>query len=199
MNSRTFRSKASSIFLSALLLLTFSARASAHAAAATQKREHLTPEEIDQIRDAQELDKRTAIFVKAAERRLLTITDPPAAAKQFQDVELWGTLKGTRAQLLTDLSRILDEAETNIEDTAARDPKSSLPHKSLRLLADAAARFLPRLAPLRESATNEGEHDSIDELIAASQEIVEAAKNHPVVEEDKAGAGKEKSKKKKTN
>ncbi len=131
MNRRTLR-RTISILLFSALLSTFSAAICARAAA--QKREHLTPEEIEQIRDAQELDKRTAVFVKAAERRLLTITDPAAAAKQFdQDAEKWGTLKGTRAQLLSDLARILDEAETNIEDAKGTPPDSAQEKKPRQL------------------------------------------------------------------
>ena len=37
---------------------------------AFQEREHLTPEEIDMVKDAQALDKRIDIFIKAAERRM---------------------------------------------------------------------------------------------------------------------------------
>ena len=43
------------------------------AQAAAQKRDHLTPQEVDLVKEAQVLDKRIDVFIKAAERRLMVI------------------------------------------------------------------------------------------------------------------------------
>ncbi len=153
------------------------------AAPAAQRREHLTPEEIDHIRENQQLDKRTAVFVRAAERRALMLTDPDAAARAAEK-ESWGEVKGTRAQLLYDLSRILEEAVVNIDDVHQREPSSGLLRKSLFKLSEAAGRLLPRLTPLREQARDEAERDQLERAIEAAQEIVEAAKTHAVNAED---------------
>lgn len=178
----------------ALLLLALFSSLAADRRAFAQKREHLTPEEIEQVRDAQELDKRTAVFIKAAERRLLALTDPAAAAKQSEkETEKWGTVKGTRTQLLTDLSRILEEATLNIDDAAQRNPQSPLLIKSLRKLSEAVARFLPQVTPLRDAATDERERETVEEVIEHAQEILDAARQHPA--ED--GGAKEKTAKKK--
>ena len=151
--------------------------------ASAQKREHLTPEEIEHIRDNQELDKRTAVFIRAAERRLLMLTDPAAAAAAAaKEKESWGEVKGTRAQLLYDLSHILDEAVVNIDDVHQRDPKSALLRKSLFQLSQAAGLLIPRLAPLREQVDIEAERDQLERAIEAAQEIIEAAKSHNVTE-----------------
>jgi hypothetical protein len=175
------------LLLAALLISAVPALAAN--AAAAQKREHLTPEEIEFIRDAQKLDLRTGVFIKAAERRLLMIADP--ASKQLgKDTEKWGELKGTRRQLFDDVYRILDEAVLNIDDTAQRDPKSALLNKSLSKLAEAARRFLPQLAPLRDAARDDGERKALDEVIEKAEEIIEAAKRHDVdavPEKEKAG------------
>jgi hypothetical protein len=175
------------LLLAALLISAVPALAAN--AAAAQKREHLTPEEIEFIRDAQKLDLRTGVFIKAAERRLLMIADP--ASKQLgKDTEKWGELKGTRRQLFDDVYRILDEAVLNIDDTAQRDPKSALLNKSLSKLAEAARRFLPQLAPLRDSAQNDDERKTLDEVIEKAEEIIEAAKRHDVdavPEKEKSG------------
>ena len=144
------------------------------------QREHLTPEEIEMVRDNQELDKRIAIFIKAAERRFLAITNPSAP----QDAVKWGELKGTRTQLLSDMARILDEAITNIDDTAGRSPSSPLLKKSLNKLAEAAQRFLPSLIALRDSAQDEPERDALEHAIERTQEIIEAAKQHPSDEKE---------------
>ena len=150
----------------------------AHASAAQHlRRDHLTPAEVDLVRDTQALDKRTEVFIKAAERRLLLLTEPQAAqSKQVQkDKELWGELpKGARVDLYSDLAGILNEAITNIDDVAARDENSPLLPKALRKLGAAATRFLAQLTPRRESA-NEAERDALERALGELQEIIEAA------------------------
>ncbi|HEU4767052.1 MAG TPA: hypothetical protein VFS77_06745, partial [Pyrinomonadaceae bacterium] len=64
-----------SISLSLLLLLNFPLQASP-----IQKRDHLTPQEVDLVKEAQILDKRIDVFIRAAERRLMVITGTAAAA-----------------------------------------------------------------------------------------------------------------------
>ncbi len=160
-----------------------------------QKREHLTPEEIEFIRDTQKLDLRTAVFVKAAERRLALLADPNAK-ETGKDADKWGALNGTRRQLLDDVHRILDEAVLNIDDTAQRDPKSALLARSLAKLAAAARGFIPRLAPLRPSLQEDGERKALEEVVEKAEEIIDAAKRHDVdavVEQEKSGKkGKDK-------
>src|SRR5687768_7944840 len=74
---------------------------------APQRREHLTPEEIELVRDNQELDARTKVFITAAERRLLAVTNPAESAKNApKEKEKWGEVQGTRTQLFYDISKI---------------------------------------------------------------------------------------------
>jgi hypothetical protein len=146
-------------------------------------RDHLTEQEMDLVREAQALDKRTAVFIRAIERRLLVITDPNAAtaSKQVQkETEKWGELpKGTRAELLSDIAKILDEAITNIDDVSERDDKNPLLPKSLRLLSAAATRFITQLTPMRDQATEEGERESLEQALESAQSIIEAANKLP--------------------
>src|SRR6185369_7447343 len=76
---------------------------------AFQARDHLTEREVDLVKDAQELDKRIDVFVKAADRRLLSLNGVDAvSAKQLKkDNEAWGELPtGSRAELVGDIARI---------------------------------------------------------------------------------------------
>lgn len=149
--------------------------------ALSAQRDHLTPAEVELVRNTQVLDKRTEVFIKAAERRLLLLTDPQAAqAKQVQkDKELWGELpQGTHADLYADLARIFDEAITNIDDVAARDENSPLLPKSLRKLGAAAERFLTQLQAMRAGATD-AEQTSLESALGELQEIIAAAKKLP--------------------
>jgi hypothetical protein len=126
--------------LACLLLSLLLCPARAWAQGEGAKRDHLTPEEIELVRAAQILDVRIAVFTKAAERRLLVLTDPNAASSRQaeKDMKKWGELPtGTRTQLLTDLAKILEEASTNIDDVGARSqqraPSESPAHVGRRL------------------------------------------------------------------
>jgi hypothetical protein len=151
-------------------------------AATLQKRDHLTPQEVDLVKEAQALDKRIDVFIKAAERRMMVITNSsPVNAKQFKkDSERWGELPtGSRAELVTDIARILDEAITNIDDVSARDEHNPLISKSLRKLGQAVNTMLGQLRPLGAEAKSEAEIASFEMLNGDAQEILEAANKLP--------------------
>lgn len=169
----------------ASLLLALCACLSLAATAAAQKREHLTPEEIELVRDNQELDARTKVFIAAAERRLLAVTNPAESAKNApKEKEKWGEVQGTRTQLFYDISKILDEAVVNVDDVAEHNPESPLLRKSLFLLAEATARMVPELTRLREAAQSEAEADQLERALETAREITDAAKEKGVTAED---------------
>ena len=154
-------------------------------APAQVRREHLTPEEIELVRDNQALDARTGVFIRAAERRLLAVTNPEEAAKNAaREKEKWGELKGTRTQLFYDISKILDEAVVNIDDVAEHNSESPLLRKSLYMLAEAAGRILPGLTKLREGVAEEAEADQLDRALETAREITDAARERGVTAED---------------
>ena len=168
-----------------LFALCLCAAAAESRGAAAQRREHLTPEEIELVRDNQSLDDRTKVFVKAAERRLRAVTDPAEAARDAaKDREKWGEVKGTRAQLFYDISKILDEAVVNIDDVAEHSPDSPLLRKSLFMLAEATNKMLPELTKLRGAAQSEAEADQLDRALETAREITDAAKEKGVSAED---------------
>lgn len=145
-------------------------------------RDHLTPQEIDLVKEAQILDKRIEVFVKAAERRLIAInnTGAPASKQMKKDSEKWGDLPtGTRAELLSDLAHILDDAILNIDDVSERDGKNVLIPKAVRKLSAAATEFLPQLNALNAQAKDEEERAALSEAIENAQSIIDAGKNLP--------------------
>lgn len=159
--------------------------------ALAQKRDHLTPQEIDLVKEAQVLDKRIDVFIKAADRRLMVLKGGATAAtnaKQFKkDAERWGELPtGTRAELIGDIARILDEAITNIDDVSARDERNPLIAKSLRKLAQAVNTIMEQLKPLRAQAKTDAEIASFELLNEDAQSILEAAGKLPPEVEKKA-------------
>jgi len=173
-----------------LLLLTLFASSSALVA---QTRDHLTPQEVDLVKEAQILDKRIDVFVKAAERRLIVLNGTASSnAKQLKkDSERWGELPtGSRAELIGDIARILDEAITNIDDVSAHDERNPLIPKALRRLAQAVNTITTQLTPLRDQAKSDAEIASFEQLNEDVKSILEAANKLPPETETKAKKNK---------
>jgi hypothetical protein len=180
---RNFYATACAVIIFALLA---SLPAQAHN---SPKRDHLTEQEADLVREAQALDKRTEVFIRACERRLQAIGGVSDAipSKQMQkEMDKWGPLpKGTRAELLNDFSKILDEAINNIDDVAARDMKNPLVPKALRRLAAAVNSFLPQINSLRAQSRDGEELAALEDALDNMQQISEAANRLPPPEEKK--------------
>lgn len=167
-------------------------------AANAQTRDHLTPQEVDLVKEAQALDKRIEVFIKAADRRLLVLNGGATAAanpKQLKkDAELWGELPtGSRAELVSDIAKILDEAITNIDDVSARDERNPLIAKSLRRLAQSVNTIMEQLKPMSASARGDAEIASFETLNEDAQSILEAANKLPPPEPEKQKKTKAKS------
>lgn len=156
--------------------------------AAAQTREHLTPQEIDLVKEAQMLDKRIDVFVHAIERRLIALNGTSAAnAKQLKkDSERWGELPaGSRADFVSDIARILDEAITNIDDVSARDERNPLIPKALRRLVQTVNTVQSQLTPLKDQMKTEAEIASMELWAEDAQSVLEAAKKLPPETTDK--------------
>lgn len=166
-------------------------------AQAFQTREHLTPEEVDLVKDAQILDKRIDVFIKAADRRMqaLNYADAGSAKQNKKDSETWGALpSGSRAELIGDIAKIFDEAITNIEDVSARDESNPLIAKSLRKLAASATRIVELLKPTEAKAKDDAELNSFDQLTEYADSIVQAANKLPAPAEKKGKSKSDKAK-----
>jgi hypothetical protein len=165
------------LFISLFAGYTFTAHAVA------QQRDHLNQQEVDLVKEAQMLDKRIDVFIKAAERRLMVINNSAGAnAKQLKkDSEKgWGELPtGSRAELVSDIAKILDEAITNIDDVSARDERNPLIAKSLRKLAQSVNSIMGQLKPLATEAKSDAEIASFELLNEDAKSIIEAANKLP--------------------
>ena len=163
----------------------------------SQSREHLTPQEIDLVKDAQVLDKRIDVFIKAADRRVLALTgtDSTSAKQVKKDSEFWGDLpSGTRAELIGDIARIFEEAITNIDDVSARDENNPLIPKAVRKLAAASSRIVELLKPAEAQAKSDAELNSFDQLMENADSILQAANRLPPPVEKKGKTKAEKPK-----
>jgi hypothetical protein len=185
------KTRASAITIAALLLV-----CGFYSEAGAQQRDHLTPQEVELIKDTQILDKRIEVFIRAAERRVLVLTgtaNANANAKQLKkDSEKWGELPaGNPGELISDIARILDEAITNIDDVSARDEKNPLIPKALRRLASVATLIVDQVRPFASKADT----NSFDQLTENAESIAQAASQLPP---EVAKKGKSKEEKPKT-
>lgn len=184
--------RSSALLLGVVLLVSANS-----AAVAFQAREHLTPEEIDLVKEAQILDKRIEIFIKAADRRMLALggADTTGAKQPKKDSEKWGELPtGSRSELIGDIARIFDEAITNIDDVNSRDENNPLIPKALRKLAAAASRIVEQLKPGAAQAMGDAELNSFEQLAENADSILQAANKLPPPAEKKAKTKTEKPK-----
>ncbi|MDQ3636127.1 MAG: hypothetical protein M3405_16730 [Acidobacteriota bacterium] len=147
-----------------------------------QRNDHLTDKETELVREAQEIDRRMEVFIKAIERRFLVLENKSETlskkeAKQIEkDSELWGDLPtSSRTKLLSDIEEILNEAINNIDDAASRDSKSQLFPKAVYKLADAAKEFVPKLKTFYDSAKTEREQALTYQAIEYCNMIIEAS------------------------
>lgn len=158
---------------------------------AVAQRDSLTPQEVDLVKEAQILDKRTDVFIRAMERRVMVINGTAAAATNAKvlkkEAERWGDLPtGSRAELISDIARIVDEAITNIDDVALKDERNPLIGKSLRKLAASVTSIMDQLKPLSEQAKSEAEIGSFEQLNENAKSIFEAVGKLPPEVEKKA-------------
>ena len=147
-----------------------------------QQRDHLTDAETDLVRFYQEIDKRTDVFIKAADRRFAIINGAaqPATKKLMKDEPEWGDPpKGNRTELLGDIAGILDEAISNIDNVASRDAKNPLLSRSLRKLSTAANGYLNQLNSIKTKVTDPDEVAAIERVGDEVKEIMDASGHLP--------------------
>lgn len=147
----------------------------AASAKAQQKRDHLTEQEADWVREMQEIDKRIEVFIKAADRRLLVLTNP-AATQTKKEEEKWGPLPtGTKVELLQDYKHILEEAMEKLDDAYERNKKNELLPKALKKFKEAAERQIAQLRALAPRLTSKKERDALTEAVEEAETATKGA------------------------
>ncbi|HEY6401844.1 MAG TPA: hypothetical protein VI479_10575 [Blastocatellia bacterium] len=145
--------------------------------AQTEKRDHLTEQEGELVREFQEIDKRIEIFIKAADRRLLVLTDPNATQKKKEE-ETWGPLpKGTKLELLQDYKLILEEAEEKLDDWNNRGGNDKLLPKALNKFKEAATKHIAQMRALAPQLTEKREQKALAEAIEEAEIVTKASTN----------------------
>lgn len=156
-----------------------------------QRRDYLTAEEVELVRDAQEIDRRIDVLTKAIDRRFTALNINVGGAK-IKKIEKWGEVQpGTRTELFLDIRQLLQKAIDDIDNVAAH-PSSAPPKnkeertaaerfpRAVRELADSSRRYLPALrAELEKTAP--ADQGPILDSIDFCEQIIEAAGRLPEV------------------
>lgn len=145
--------------------------------AQSQKRDHMSEQEADLLRNFQEIDKRVEIFAKAADRRLLVLITPNATQKKKEE-EIWGPLPtGTRLELLQDYKHILEEAEEKLDDWYNRGGggKDNSLQKALSKFKESVTRQIPQMRALAAQLTDKLEQRALYEAIEEAETITKAS------------------------
>ena len=95
------------------------------------QRDYFTPEEVELIRDAQEIDRRIDVLTHAIDRRFAALKiDVGGSPIPEKEKGLWGEMpKGTRFELLVDVKRILQKAIDDIDNLSERPDAAIIPDK----------------------------------------------------------------------
>lgn len=170
-------------FLCVLFFLTIASPIQSNA----QKRDYMTNEESELVREAQEIDLRIDVLVKMIDRRFAVMNNQPQ--KVEKNPEKWGAPPaGTRIELLSDISKLLQKAIDDIDDVAAHNRMDSkLFPKAMRNLADASNRYLQQLKAVYDKSPDEKEKGLILGATEFCNQIIEASAKVPkeIPKEDK--------------
>lgn len=164
--------------------------------AQTSRRDYMTDEEIELVRDAQDIDERVDVLTRMVDRRFavlkIGVGGPVVSAKESGK---WGALpSGTRTELLDDIRKLLQKAIDDIDNVAehpinyAADKDRTEKQKkrdaqrfpsAVRGLAAAAQRYRPALRSLLDKASDEKEKGLILDAIDSCDEVAAAVAKLP--------------------
>ena len=184
------------LLLPALLMLSASSNANA------QRRDYLTDEEVEIVRDAQQLDFRMEVLMHAADRRFIALGLSPGATL-MEKADKWGAAPtGTRLELLDDIKRIIQKAVDDIDNLATRPdsmvveepekgkkPKSysEVFPKAVHILAAAAKRYQPLLEKELNASKDEKEKGLVLQTADLCEQIISAENRMPAAPAKKSG------------
>ena len=156
------------------------------------QRDYLTDQEVELVRDAQQIDKRIDVLTHAIDRRFAALNINVAAPVFKENPDQWGPQpEGTRQQLLFDIRRILQKAIDDIDNLSERpssmiidepDPKAKkkpegfneLFPRAVRSLAAAASRYKGPLKHELDAPGDGQEKGSIMNSLDMCEEIMAA-------------------------
>lgn len=172
-------------YFSRFTVLTLLAFAVLSSNAAGQRRDFVTEQEGELIREAQEIDLRVEVLTKFIDRRMAAANiaghtwTPPK-----KNSELWGPEPtGSRSELLSDIKRLLQKSIDDIDDIASRtstaiegnEVSGKLFPKAVRNLEAAATRYKPIFQAELEKTKSNTDRGLLIQSIEFCDQIIEAS------------------------
>ncbi len=193
-----------SYILKAVLLTAVILTIGGASSASAQRRDFMTDEEIELVRDAQDIDLRIDVLTKMIDRRFAVLGIEAGGWKQPQkESETWGDApKGSRIELLLDIKKLLQKAIDDIDNLSEHPNSAPIRDKSeqnekqakkdarrfpdaVRNLAAASKRYQTALKTAFDKTTEEKEKGPILASIEFCDQIIEAATKLPAETEKK--------------
>lgn len=154
-----------------------------------QRRDYLTPAEADAVRNNQEIDTRIAVLTYAIDRRFTAMgvdakgPKKPIANPESTDNDWGAEPRGSKGELLGDISHLLEKAIDDIDNLAGHLPEKAkeerkgvnLFNKAVKSLDASARRWLPLLKREFETAQDEATHAAAATSIDLCEQIIDAA------------------------
>ncbi len=160
-----------------------------------QRRDFMTDEEIELIRDSQDIDARIEVLTRMIDRRFGVLGIEAGGWKQGgKDSGTWGEPpKGTRLDLLSDIKKILQKAIDDIDNLAAHPDSAPIREKgdkeakkdpqrfavAVRKLGKAAERYIPVFKMQLDTSKDDKEKGVLLDSIDFSDQIIEAVGQLP--------------------
>lgn len=144
-----------------------------------QRRDYMTDPEIEIVREAQEIDLRVGALVRMIDRRFAVLNNE--VLKKEKDDETWGEHpKGTRGELLSDISKLLQKSIDDIDQVVERNSvDAKMFPKAMKHLNASCVRFVPKLKMEYDKAADEKEKGSIMGSLEFCGQITEATAKLP--------------------
>ena len=149
----------------------------------------MTDEEIEIVRDAQDVDLRMDVLSKMIDRRFTLLGIDVGGAKiKEKDLDKWGELpKMPRIVVFSDIRALLQKAADDIDDIAGRNDitqtqnkmEGKLFPKAVRLLAASAQRYLPHLQKAEAESEDQGERGNLQTAIELCEAMIESVQKLP--------------------
>jgi len=163
---------------------------------ARAQRDYMTDDEVELVRDAQDIDERIDVLTKMVDRRFSILkVDVGGAAVPAKETSKWGAAPtGTKTELLDDIKKLLEKAIDDVDNVASHPVNYSVDKdrtekqkkkdeqrfpSAIRNLAAAAHRYQTGLKTLLNRTNDEREKGLILASLDFCDEIVSAASKAP--------------------
>jgi Xaa-Pro aminopeptidase len=152
--------------------------------------DYLNDQEIERVREAQEIDKRVDVFLKLAERRLNALLGAPAPQapppKEKKDKkkdkdepsnDYGPEPTGTVIELLDNYTKVMSELLDKLDDVYDKkkaDPKLG---KAMEKVLDTTQSHLKRLEQVRPKLKSEAEETALEKAMEIAKMAIDGARD----------------------